>query len=650
MAGSRYKCRYKCRYKYGLGWLALVSLCFIGQATAQKFEFAGGGDLLEAEEEFLHVDEAFVFGVDTDGEVISAHWIMPEGYYLYRHRFQAQTREAHGFSLAEPIIPPGKQKFDDYFGDVEVYYHKAQMQIPVLVDGLVRGQIGIEYQGCADKGLCYPPEIRWFDFDGSKLQPVALRQNAVGEPEATNASGSLKPTTAAVVADTEEKRLAGVLANNNLLYALVLFFIAGIGLTFTPCVLPMVPILSSIIVGEGENISNRRAFTLSLAYVLGMAVTYAAIGTLIGLFGAELNIQATLQSPVVLIFFAIVFITLALAMFGFYDLQLPQSWQDRLNMVSQQRKGGKHASVFVMGSVSSLIVSPCISAPLAGALIYISTTNDAVLGGLALLFLGLGMGIPLMAVGASGGQWLPRGGVWMNGVKAVFGVLLLGVAIWLVERILAPAVTLALWGVLLLGSAVYLGVLDSAPREGIAKFGKAMGVVAFVWGVLLLIGASTGAGDPFKPLGAIVLSRAQQTEGAVGATHESWRPVKSLKDVHRQIADSDRPVLLDLYADWCISCKVMERSVFPDPEVAALLARFTLIRADVTLNDDTDQELLNAYGLFGPPSMVFFAGDGREIEEVRLQGEIDADALKQHLEAVLGLIDSKNFAEFAVKS
>ncbi len=235
----------------------------------------------------------------------------------------------------------------------------------------------------------------------------------------------------------------------------------------------------------------------------------------------------------------------------------------------------------------------------------------------------------------------------MNGVKAVFGVLLLGVAIWLVERILAPAVTLALWGILLLGSAVYLGVLDSAPREGIAKFGKAVGVVAFVWGILLLVGASTGAGDPLKPLGVIVLSQAQQTDGGVGATHDSWRPVKSLEDVRRQIADSDRPVLLDLYADWCISCKVMERSVFPDPEVAALLARFTLIRADVTLNDDTDQELLNAYGLFGPPSLVFFAENGREIEEVRVQGEIDADALKRHLEAVLGLIGSENFTEIA---
>ncbi|NKC00829.1 MAG: protein-disulfide reductase DsbD [Pseudomonadales bacterium] len=637
-------------------WRALtlsLALILSNFANAEEFDFSGGGSLLE-EEVFLKVDEAFALSTSLLDGVVTARWDMPDGYYLYRHQFNAETKDARGFVLGEAQIPPGKAKFDEYFGDVEVYYHSAEMRVPIATDGTsATGQIGIEYQGCADKGLCYPPEVKWFVFDGGSLQSAELVQTGLDDSGTSASSvtqnGSQEEVNAAaLIADTEEEILAGILADENLLKALALFFLAGIGLAFTPCVLPMVPILSSIIVGEGEGISNRRAFSLSLAYVIGMAITYAFIGTLVGLFGAELNLQAALQSAPVLVFFAIVFVILSLAMFGFYELQMPQSWQDKLNNVSQQQKGGKHLSVLAMGSVSSLVVSPCVSAPLAGALIYISTTNDAVLGGLALLCLGLGMGVPLMAVGASGGQWLPRAGAWMNGVKAVFGVLLLGVAIWLVERIVAPSITLALWGVLLLGSAVYLGVLDSAPRQGIAQFGKAVGVVSFVWGILLLVGAGSGANDPLRPLGAVVASHAGATaSGAQYATHDDWQAVKSLDDVQAKIMTSPKPVLLDLYADWCISCKVMERNVFPKPAVAGLLAQFTLLRADVTHNDETDQALLNAYGLFGPPSLVFFSGDGSEIEEVRIQGEVDADALERHLEAVLNLFNQQNVGNIA---
>ena len=622
-----------------LAWA--LALC--ASAAGEGFEFSDGDALLGEEVEFLKVDEAFELTASWSDGQVEARWAMPDGYYLYRHRFNAEAKDPRGFSLGDPVIPPGRQKFDDYFGDVEVYYHDAKMTLPVVAAAQSSGQIGIGYQGCADAGLCYPPEIKWFFFDGSSLMPAELVQTAVGRGAA---SGEVN--AAALIEDTEEEVLAGVLAGENLIYALALFFIAGVGLAFTPCVLPMVPILSSIIVGEGENISNRRAFSLSFAYVIGMAVTYALIGTLVGLFGAELNLQAALQSAPVLIFFALVFVILSFAMFGFYELQMPQSWQDKLNRVSQKQQGGKHLSVLAMGSVSSLVVSPCVSAPLAGALIYISTSNDAVLGGLALLALGLGMGVPLMAVGASGGQWLPRAGAWMNGVKAVFGVLLLGVAIWLIERVVSPSVTLALWGILLLGSAVYLGVLDFSPRQGWAQFGKAVGAVSFVWGIMLLVGSGSGAHDPLRPLGAIVsTSGTSSGTGPALATHEDWQPVKSVDDIQTKIAGSAKPVLLDLYADWCISCKVMERSVFPKPEVARLLAQFTLLRADVTLNDEIDQALLNSFGLFGPPSLVFFRKDGREIEEVRIQGEVDAEALQRHLEAVLGLVNADNFGDIA---
>lgn len=633
-------------------WSALLwaSLLFACAAQASEFDFGGGDDWLTQEEEFLKVDEAFVLSaaLAQDG-ALKVRWDMPDGYYLYRHQFDFKAKHPEQVTLGEAQIPAGKQKVDDYFGEVEVYYHSAEAVLPMESKPGVNTQIGVTYQGCADAGLCYPPETKWFAYDGVRLISAEL-QTADGAA-VTAQSGQAGGSNSAVssVADTEEELLAGILANESLWYALALFFIAGIGLAFTPCVLPMVPILSSIIVGEGENISKSRAFSLSSAYVLGMASTYAVVGTLVGLFGAELNLQAALQSPPVLVFFAAVFVLLSLSMFGFYELQLPQALQDKLNNLGQQQQGGKHASVLFMGALSSLVVSPCVSAPLAGALIYISTSNDAVLGGTALLALGLGMGVPLLIVGGSGGHWLPRAGAWMNGVKAVFGVLLLAVAIWLLERVVAPAVTLALWAALLMGSGVYLGVLDFSPKQGLAQFGKAAGVMGFLWGVLLLIGAASGAHDPLKPLAKLGVASSAGPGGALVSSEPQWLAVKSLQDVQRQISGSARPVILDLYADWCISCKTMERNVFPEAAVAARLNQFTLLRADVTANDEIDRELLNHYGLFGPPSLVFFAGDGRELDEVRIQGEVNADTLAAHLGAVLASLGAGEGSMTAAK-
>jgi len=643
-------------------WSALllaVMLC-TPAAQASEFEFSGGDDWLSQEDEFLKVDEAFVISATlADDGALKVRWDMPDGYYLYRHQFDFSAKHPQQLTLGEAQIPAGKQKVDEYFGEVEVYYHSAEAVVPLESKPGVNTQIGVTYQGCADAGLCYPPETKWFAYDGVRLISAELPVAAGAAESGASAAGQSGAVDTAIsgVADTEEELLAGILANESLLYALGLFFLAGIGLAFTPCVLPMVPILSSIIVGEGEHISKSKAFSLSLAYVLGMAATYAAVGTLVGLFGAELNLQAALQSPPVLVFFALVFVLLSLSMFGFYELQLPQALQDRLNSLGQQQQGGKHASVLFMGALSSLVVSPCVSAPLAGALIYISTTNDAVLGGTALLALGLGMGVPLLVVGGSGGHWLPRAGAWMNGVKAVFGVLLLAVAVWLLERVVPPAVTLALWAALLMGSGVYLGVLDFSPRQGLAQFGKAAGTMGFLWGVLLLIGAASGANDPLKPLAKLGAASSAGHGGAAVHQEPQWLAVKSLKDVQRHIGGSAKPVILDLYADWCISCKTMERNVFPEAAVAARLNQFTLLRADVTANDEVDRELLNHYGLFGPPSLVFFAGDGRELEEVRIQGEVNADTLAAHLGAVLaslgaqpGSIEDSNVRDIAAIS
>jgi thiol:disulfide interchange protein DsbD len=645
-------------------WLAMLLAGFLSQAAfaAELPTKAADPWLTQEEDEFLPVDQAFILSTEISDEgTIIARWEMPDGYYLYRHRFEFDIRtsaeqSASPVALGDAEIPAGKKKIDDYFGEVEVYYHNAEAVLPVL-SGTGRPElleVGIGYQGCADAGLCYAPEFTWI--------PVTLTGPATGGPTGGAGVGNVAalaavPATSAsaasLVPDTEEQVLAGMLSGGSLLTSLLLFFLGGIALAFTPCVLPMVPILSSIIVGESENITRRKAFTLSLAYVLGMAVTYAVVGVLVGLFGASLNLQAALQSPTILITFALIFVALSFSMFGFYELQLPQSWQNNLNALGDKVGGGKHVSVMVMGSLSSLVVSPCVSAPLAGALIYISSTGDAVLGGGALLALGLGMGMPLLAIGSSGGHLLPRAGAWMNTVKAVFGVLLLGVAVWLLERVVAPSATLALWAILAIGAGVYLGAMDFSPRQGWGQLWKASGAVSFIYGVLLLVGAASGAENPLRPLQGLSLAAAGASgSGVAGGSHaeQRWYAVRNLAELEAQVRDAGaagQPVLLDLYADWCISCKVMEREVFPRPEVASRLAQFRLLRADVTENNAQDKELLEAFGLFGPPSLVFFGEDGSEISEVRVQGEIGADALATHLGAVLSWFGGDNVGEIA---
>ena len=609
--------------------------------------------LAEQDVEFLKVDQAFALTTElgSDGALL-ARWEMPDGYYLYRHGFLFETRGTASQTLSEAQIPPGKAKQDEFFGEVEVYYHSASARLPL--DGVrpaaadLPAEIGITYQGCADAGLCYPPETKWVALDAAALDSSAV--------SAAGSAGAAGAPSAPASAGTQEQKLAAVLADASRLWALGLFLLLGIGLAFTPCVLPMVPILSSIIVGEAEGLSRLRAFWLSLAYVLGMAITYAILGVLVGSFGASLNLQATLQSPPVLIVFSLVFVALSFSMFGFYELQLPQGLTNRLNSLNEGRAGGKYMSVFIMGALSSLVVSPCVSAPLAGALIYISTTGDAVFGGLALLALGLGMGVPLLILGSSGGHLLPRAGVWMDNVKAVFGVLLLGVAVWLLERVVPASVTLALWAALAVGAGVYLGALDFSPRQGFGQLWKASGALFFVYGVLLLIGAASGANDPLRPLNNLTAGVAPAAAGSaatVTAGHGDWVTVKGVEAFdaeHARGVARGVPVLLDLYADWCISCKVMERRVFPDPGVSAQLAQFHLIRADVTRNTEADQALMERYGLYGPPSMVFFAPDGTTISGFTVQGELDRDAMAAHLAQVLELASPETSLKVAINS
>jgi thiol:disulfide interchange protein DsbD len=621
--------------------LALVAGVFSAAAVngAQNLGFEGkpsGLGLLVDEPRFLPVDEAFRLSVHRQSnQTIRAQWQMADGYYLYRHQFDAALMAADGVAqLAALEIPPGKTKVDEYFGEVEVYYGSVAITLPVTGSLAAGTKLQIDFQGCADAGLCYPPERKVFELSGQIFVPVDMAPQVRGGADSVGAGSgdSLSSGLISSFAISEDRAMAEVLQGSHFLVALGLFFLAGMGLAFTPCVFPMVPILSSIIVGEGEGLTKVRAFTLSLAYVLGMALTYALVGLLVGLFGAELNLQAALQSPLVLATFAVVFVLLAGAMFGFYELALPQAVQQWVDQRSAAQSGGRHPSVFVMGSLSSLVVSPCISAPLAGALIYLSNTGDAVLGGSALFALGLGMGVPLMIVGGSGGHWLPKAGAWMDTVKGIFGFGLLAVAVWLLERLLPGAVALGLWGVLMLAAAVYLGALEFVPKAGGARFAQFVGLLLGIWGGACLLGASAGAVDPLRPLANFTADG-----GPHGANAQApvWQPVKTVDDVDAAMARATGPVILDLYADWCISCKVMERSVFPAPQVAEKLLQFTLLRADVTANDGEDQALLKRFGLFGPPSLVFFDENGRELAELRVQGELDEDALSLHLGRVL---------------
>ncbi|MGA1371914.1 MAG: protein-disulfide reductase DsbD [Pseudomonadales bacterium] len=624
------------------GLLLLASTLAVGAG----FERSAAADLVATESRFLPVDEAFRFSAtvaeDANGAAVVARFEIAEGYYLYRHPFAAVTRPVRPDTLGAIDVPAGTPKMDDYFGAVEIYRDVLKVRVPLTeAAGNGRFEVGITWQGCADAGLCYPPETRWVTVD---LGGAASATASAAADRGASVGSGVSPAYEGL---TEDRRLAAMLADGGLLAALALFFLGGVGLAFTPCVLPMVPILSSIIVGSGETVTRRRATALSISYVLGMAFTYALVGTLIGLFGAGLNLQAALQTPAVLGVFAALFVALALSMFGYWELRLPHALQDRLNAAGTRIGGGRHPSVMVMGALSALVVSPCVSAPLAGALLYLSTTGDAALGGGALLALGLGMGVPLIVVGASGGHFLPRSGPWMDTVKAVFGVGLLAVAIWLLERVVPAAATLVLWAGLAIGVGVALGALDRAERSGFGHLWKALGVMGVVWGVLLLVGAARGAEDPLRPLAAPGGSSIVATPAA------GWEVVPDLATLRERVAaaaSANEPVVLDVYADWCISCKLMERTVYPVPEVRSQLARFVQLKADVTANSEQDRALLETLGLFGPPSLVFFGTDGVEMPGTRVQGEIDAPALADHLGRVLASVASASPASLATRS
>jgi thiol:disulfide interchange protein DsbD len=574
--------------------------------------------------EFLDPEVAYVLSTEArDADTLVARFDIADGYYLYRDKFNFAITDASGVVLGSTQLPDGKIKEDAYFGRMEVYYHgvEAVLQMQRATTGAVPLTLEIGYQGCADAGLCYPPM--------TKSVALTLPAAPAQRQGLTVGPGDLSDSAETVGELPEQDRIARALASGSTFLVLLGFFGFGLLLTFTPCVLPMLPILSSIIVGQGESITTRRAFWLSLTYVLAMAATYTIAGVVAGLAGA--NLQAVFQDPWILSIFAGLFVALALSMFGLYELQIPASVQTVLARLTNRQQGGTFIGVGIMGFLSALIVGPCVAAPLAGALIYISQSGDALLGGTALFALSMGMGVPVLIAGTTGGKLLPRAGPWMAKIKVVFGVMLLGVAIYLLERIIPESVSMFLWGALLIGTAVYFGALDALQPQasGWRRLGKASGLVMGIYGVLIIVGAAGGGSDVFRPL------KGSSFMAGDGAAERKlvFKRVKGLAGLDAELrvaAAEGKAVMLDFYADWCVSCKELERYTFSDASVQAALANVVVLQTDVTANDAEDQALLRAFNLFGPPAILFFGEDGKERPQFRIVGFVNAEDFRAH--------------------
>ncbi|RJG02362.1 protein-disulfide reductase DsbD [Noviherbaspirillum sedimenti] len=550
-----------------------------------------------AEDEYLPPEQAFKFSASMkDAGTIAVRFDIADGYYMYRERFGFT---AEGASLGTPQLPSGKVKFDETFQkDVETYRKAVTVLLPVEAGGIFK--LNVASQGCADKGLCYAPMASLAELDVRAV------------PSSGTSAGVNVPVS-------EMGRIEAALKSGSLLAIVPLFLILGLGLAFTPCVLPMVPILSSIIVGEGAQAGRKRAFILSLAYSLGMALVYTALGVAAGLIGEGL--AAALQKPPILIGFAVLMLAFALAMFDVYQMQMPAFIQTRLLQASEKQAHGKLLGVFAMGALSALIVGPCVAAPLAGALIYISQTRDVLVGGGALFAMAAGMSIPLLLVGISAGTLLPRAGAWMAEVKRFFGVLMLAMALWMVSPLLPGNLQMLGWALL---AGAYGAFLLWSRRAG--WLAKACGLAFALVGALQLTGVATGASDPLAPLAKL---RGNEVR------HVEFMRVKSLAELETAVAQArGKTVLFDFYADWCVSCKEMEKFTFTDPRIQAQMGQMVLLQADVTANNEDDKALLKRFKLFGPPGIVFFDKQGREIPGGRVIGFQNAERFLQSLERV----------------
>ncbi|BCD61999.1 thiol:disulfide interchange protein DsbD [Nitratiruptor sp. YY08-26] len=562
------------------------------------FNLFGFGFVQQGSVDIVPVEKAYKPSVAFHNGILEVNITMAPKTYLYK-------KEIKLFINGKKVdlkLPPAQKLHGE-----EVYQKQLNFTVDVPKSG--KQKVVLEYQGCNEVGICYPPQKKVYEFvqKSEKVQRTS------------------KPKL------SEEESIAATLKHESLGIVLLTFFGFGLLLALTPCVFPMIPILSSLIVGA-KNMNAKKAFFYSLVYVLAMSMTYTVAGVLAGLFGA--NLQSTLQNPVVITLFALIFVALAMSMFGFYEIGLPASWQTKLTKTSDEAgsKGGI-IGVAIMGFLSALIVGPCVAPPLAGALIYIGQTGDAVLGGLALFAMSLGMGMPLLLIGTGAGKFMPKPGGWMEAVSKVFGVVMLGVAIWMLDRILPAQVTMLLWAALFIGSAVYLRALEGIEpgAHWFIYFKKSVGIIIFIYGVILMIGAFSGATSLIKPLANLSSSKPLQNI----EKKELFQEVKEYQEFEKIVKSTKKPVLLDITAKWCASCKELEHNTFSDPKVQQKMEQFLTLRLDVTDNSPSDKEFLKKFGLYGPPAILFFDSNGKEKRGLRIIGYKSPEEFLQILDQAL---------------
>ncbi len=584
--------------------------------------------------EFLEPDVAFNHQIKiTPDKLVQLEWIIAPGYSLYKDKLRIVLGKLD--VLPKLNLPTALKKFDANFNkQVEVYHDRLVIDIP---KELIQGdtQFKLQYQGCSDDGLCYSPIDKNFQMTGGKITPLDVDDTKVN----TNAAASTTPKVNSTNLPTDDVSLAQTTLQSGSLLTIALSFLGfGLLLAFTPCVLPMVPILSSIIVGGGgDNKKPQKGFLLAVAYSLGMVMVYTSLGVAAGLAGEGL--AAALQKPAVLIFFAGMLFLLSLSMFDVYQLQLPAFIQNRLSSSSMNMQGGRFVSVFVMGALSALIVGPCVAGPLAGALIYISQSRDVFLGGLALFSMAVGMSVPLLLTGASAGALLPKAGAWMTGVKYFFGLMLMATAIWMLQSVIPSSAWLATWGVWLITCAIFLKIFDGLAGHASVgmRFGKVVAVFLLVTGVMEILGAGLGAKDVLRPLEPLIASKrggdsSSSQVAKDGKPHLTFEKITSLAELQQQLQNTKQVVMLDFYADWCTSCIEMEKFTFSDSTVKERLTNVKLLQIDVTKNSPADQQLMKQFKVFGPPAMLAFDPKGNEISSARVIGYLAPEKFIAHLE------------------
>ncbi|CAN7180818.1 protein-disulfide reductase DsbD [Trinickia sp. LjRoot230] len=609
------------------GWFFVARFLFLLLALTFANWWSAGAARAD---DFLDPSAAFRFSASEQPGEVDIRFKIADGYYLYRERFGFAAKSGSA-TLGEPQLPPGHVKFDQTFQkDVETYRQEVVVRVPVKAAGAPFDLV-VTYQGCADAGICYPPATRAYRVSGAALSPAAdTPRPAV---QAQSSTGSTTWYDRATSADYASALLQG----GSFAATVGLYFLAGAVLSLLPCSYPMIPILSAIIIGEGHKVTHVRGFTLSLAYVLGMALVYTMLGIAAALVGQSLG--AWLQNPWVLAAFALLLTAFAVSLIAGVDIALPQQWHERMSAASSRRAGGKLAAVALMGALSALVVGACMTAPLFAVLAFIAHTGNAALGGAALFSMGIGLGVPLLIVGLGAGTFLPRAGAWMEGIKVFFGVILLAAALWIVWPILSPIAQMVLGALWLLLAAATLGLFSpSAAAASVwRRLGRGIGAALAIWAAAIIVGLAAGSTDPLRPL-AVLAARVGGSTAVLANERQpqslAFEPIRSSALLDQALATAGRPAMLDFYADWCVSCKEMERFTFADPRVRARLAQLQLMRADVTTNNAADQALLKRFGLFGPPGIIFFDGSGKEV--ARVVGYESADQFLRSLDRAAG--------------